>query len=63
MSRKQDPEFYYELAMAAGRDVADRRMRKQMRTTWNSEDYSEAVEQTNIILDAWTGPQQRWQCG
>lgn len=33
----------YELAMAAGRDAANRRMRSEGRTRWNEDDYNEAV--------------------
>ena len=34
----------YELAMACSRDSANRRMRKQGRTTWNKSDWNHACE-------------------
>lgn len=33
----------YRLAMAAGRDAANRRMAKEGRTVWTDEDYEEAA--------------------
>jgi hypothetical protein len=33
----------YELAMAAGKDAANARMRKAGRTAWNRADYNESV--------------------
>lgn len=41
----------YDLAMAAGRDAANRSMRRNGRTTWNQEDYQAAV-QTFALLQA-----------
>lgn len=34
------PTLTYKLAMAAARDVADRRMRSQGRKKWNRDDYN-----------------------
>ena len=34
----------YDLAMAAGRDAANRQMRAAKRTAWNEDDYNRAVE-------------------
>jgi hypothetical protein len=37
----------YELAMAAGKDAANLRMRKAGRTVWNRADYNESVRTFN----------------
>ena len=37
------PVMTYDLAMAIGKDAANRRMRKAGRTTWNLADYNESV--------------------
>lgn len=34
----------YELAMAAGRDAANRNMRKAGRSVWNEDDYNVAID-------------------
>lgn len=39
----------YELAMAAAKDKADRRMRKSGRTAWDEEDYNVMVEEFNRL--------------
>lgn len=39
----------YRLAMAAGQDAANRRMKKEGRTEWSDEDYAEAVQVFNKI--------------
>jgi hypothetical protein len=39
----------YEIAMAAGRDAANARMRKAGRTKWNRADYNEAVRTFNRL--------------
>jgi len=40
----------YELAMAAGQDAANKRMRKANRTAWNRDDYNAAVVEANRLL-------------
>lgn len=41
----------YELAMAAGKDAAERSMRAAGRTKWNASDYAQAVRTTGKLLD------------
>jgi len=40
----------YELAMAAGQDVANKRMRKANRKSWNREDYNAAAIEVNRLF-------------
>lgn len=41
----------YDMAMAAGRDAANRRMRAAGRKTWSRADYNAAWRVTNRLLD------------
>jgi hypothetical protein len=45
----------YELAMAAAKDAADRRMRKANRTKWNRADYNEMVRTFNGLYSVEAG--------
>ena len=47
MSRRQWTE---ELALAAGKDAANARMRKRGATKWSRGDYNEAVRVTSRLL-------------
>jgi hypothetical protein len=51
----------YELAMAAAKDEANRRMRKQGRKHWNRQDYNAAVKEFNRLwpIEAEMAAQQR----
>ena len=40
----------YDIAMAAGKDAADRRMKQSGRTTWNRADYNHAAKVTARLL-------------
>ncbi len=40
----------YEIAMAAGRDAANRRVRKAGRTRWNLSDWNEACRVFNKLM-------------
>lgn len=42
------------IAMVAGRDVADRRMRSEGRTVWNEDDYDAACDEVERL---WPSPQ------
>lgn len=45
-------QITYKLAMAAGRDAANRRMAKAGRTTWNRADYNHAAYVVTKLLGA-----------
>ena len=45
------PIMTYELAMAAGRDAANRRMRNAGRTKWSRGDYNQAVKVFNYLMN------------
>ncbi len=40
------------VARAAGQDLANARMRKAGRTSWNKADYAAAVREFNRVMDA-----------
>ena len=40
----------YNLAMAAGKDAANRSMRANNRTAWNEDDYNEAVKVFTMLM-------------
>ena len=40
-----------EICHAAGKDVANRRMRSEGRTTWNVDDYNAACKEINRLFD------------
>ena len=41
----------YEIAYGAGKDAANRNMRKHGRKAWTRDDYNIAARETNRILD------------
>ena len=43
-------DAYYDIAMAAGKDAANRSMRAAGRTSWNEDDYNEAVKETDRLM-------------
>ena len=43
------PELTIEIAHAAGEDAANRRMRKEGRTTWNEDDLGVAADVSNRL--------------
>ncbi len=45
------PVLTYDIAYAAGKDAANRRMRKGNRTKWDVDDYNEAAKECNRLLD------------
>jgi hypothetical protein len=46
----------YKLAMAAGRDAANRQMRKAGRTAWNEDDWNTAASLVQRLLDGVEAP-------
>lgn len=48
-------EITYELALAAGRDAANRQMCKAGRKTWSVDDWNLASKVTNEIYDHYHG--------
>jgi hypothetical protein len=40
----------YQVAMAAGQDAANKRMKAAGRTKWNQGDYAEAARVTSMLL-------------
>jgi hypothetical protein len=50
IAKRRRPVWTYELAMAAGKDAANARMRKAGRSKWNRADYNEACRTFNRLF-------------